>query len=271
MDTSNSPTAADTQTNDEQAVPKLDKAKTKSKSRIAFVYSDLEAAISLADTLRSNAGTECEVKQLASWMNRSADGGTFRSILGAAKSFGLVETQHAGRVSLTKLGQDALNHAEGSKARVDAFLNVPLHAAMYSQYEGSSLPPSAAIERHLETLGVPPKQTVRARQTFTKSADFAGFIDPSTGRFIRPATVPLTPALEPPKGRGPGGDSEGLDLDPLLMALLRKIPPAGQDWPKEPRARWFRTFAMNVSQIYDTGAEVVDLVIKIEGDKSVPQ
>ena len=64
--------------------------------------------------------------------------------------------------------------------------------------------------------------------------------------------------------KGGGGDGEGPDLDPLLMALLRKIPPVGKEWPQEPRARWFRTFAMNVSQIYDTGDEVVDLLIKIQ-------
>ena len=261
MDTPDSATTVIAQNNDDEQ-PVV----TRGKSRISFVYSDLEAAIGLADKLQSNAGTECEVTQLASWMNQSAKSGTFRSILGAAKSFGLLEAQHASVVSLTKLGRNALDHAECSKARAEAFLNVPLHAAMYTQYEGNSLPPPAAIERHMEHLGVAPKQKVRARQTFTKSAEFAGFIDPSTGRFIKPATIPTATAPEQPKGGG--GDREGLDLDPLLMALLRKVPPAGKEWPKELRVRWFRTFAMNVSQIYDTGTEVVDLVIKIEADKS---
>ena len=49
--------------------------------------------------------------------------------------------------------------------------------------------------------------------------------------------------------------------NPLLVGLLQKIPPVGDDWPKGQRVRWFRTFAMNVSQIYDTGDEVVNLVI----------
>jgi hypothetical protein len=62
---------------------------------------------------------------------------------------------------------------------------------------------------------------------------------------------------------GGGGGGEGLGLDPLLMALLQKIPPAEDGWPKESRLRWFRTFAMNVSQIYDTGDDVVDLSIKL--------
>ena len=123
----------------------------------------------------------------------------------------------------------------------------------------------------MEGLGVPPKQKERARQTFTKSARFAGFIDSSTERFIRPATAPDLPAAsasELPKGGG-DGNGGGLNLDPLLVALLEKIPSVGDEWPKGQRIRWFRTFAMNVSQIYDTGEdEVVDLVITVESDKS---
>ena len=48
------------------------------------------------------------------------------------------------------------------------------------------------------------------------------------------------------------------------MALLKKIPPTGAGWPKEQRVRWFRTFAMNVSQIYDEAEGAVDLKIDID-------
>jgi hypothetical protein len=51
------------------------------------------------------------------------------------------------------------------------------------------------------------------------------------------------------------------------MALLKKIPPSGDSWPKEQRVRWFRTFAMNVSQIYDTPEDAVDLKIEIDPAK----
>jgi hypothetical protein len=61
---------------------------------------------------------------------------------------------------------------------------------MYDQHEGNVLPPAAAIERQMEQLGVSPKQKERARQTFTKSAVFAGFIDSATGRFIKPGNGP---------------------------------------------------------------------------------
>jgi hypothetical protein len=56
---------------------------------------------------------------------------------------------------------------------------------MFQQYEGHVLPPAAAIERQIESLGVPPKQKERARQTFSKSAQYAGFFHEGSGRFIR--------------------------------------------------------------------------------------
>ncbi len=259
MDTTQTATANDAGSEDKRG-----------RTKIAFVYNDLDAAIGLAQTLNSHVGTTpCSPKQLAAWMNQSVNGGTFRSIVGAAKAFGLIETGQ-NSIALTSLGLNALDQSRRGAALADAFLRVPLHAAMYSQYEGHALPPPAAIERHMESLGVPTKQKERARQTFTKSAQQAGFIDSGTGRFVKPA-IGAVPLADPPPNRqeqfrsgGGGGGSDGLDLDPLLMALLQKIPAAGESWPKEQRLRWFRTFAMNVSQIYDTGDEVVDLTISTQ-------
>lgn len=246
-------------------------ASKRGRSKIAFVYSDLEGAVDLARTIQTRTGMTCEIKQLATWMNQSAEGGTFRSLLGAARSFGLVETQQ-GNVTLTTLGLNALNEHTRPHALSEAFLKVPLHSAMYQQFQTHALPPPAAIERHFESLGVPPKQKERARQTFVKSAQFAGFIDPSSGRFIRPATpAPATGFQAPPenpKGGG-GGEGDGLNLDPLLIELLRKIPPKENGWPGEQRARWFRTFAMNVSQIYDEEGKEVDLAIKLDSLKEM--
>jgi hypothetical protein len=46
------------------------------------------------------------------------------------------------------------------------------------------------------------------------------------------------------------------------LALLRKIPPKGESWPADKRLRWFKTFAMNVSQVYDEDNEPVELKIE---------
>jgi hypothetical protein len=69
------------------------------------------------------------------------------------------------------------------------------------------------------------------------------------------------------KRRNGGGDGGDLHLDPLLMALLRKIPQADAGWPADNRLRWFRTFAMNVSQVYDD-ASPVELGIELKDAKT---
>lgn len=64
-------------------------------------------------------------------------------------------------------------------------------------------------------------------------------------------------------GSGFEANKVGLDLDPLLLALLQKIPINGQEWSAEKRLRWFRTFAMNVSQVYDEDEDPVELKIEL--------
>jgi hypothetical protein len=49
-----------------------------------------------------------------------------------------------------------------------------------------------------------------------------------------------------------------------LIALLKKVPSTEKGWPGPARVRWFRTFAMNVSQIYDGDGEPVEMKIELE-------
>lgn len=241
------------------------------RSRIAFVYADLESAVDLCRAIQRNAGASCDVDQLAAWMNQTPRGGTFRARSGAARLFGLIETGQ-GSVTLATLGRDILDESRSAAARSEAFLRVPLFRAMYDQYKGYALPPQKAIENQMEQLGVPPKQVDRARQTFASSAEYAGYLDSQNGRFVKPATAappppsPETPAqkADPPPPAAPPPGTIDLPLDPLLVALLRLIPQKATKWPKEQRVRWFRTFAMNVSQVYDTPEDAVDLKIELE-------
>ncbi|MGJ0394186.1 MAG: hypothetical protein ACR650_15810 [Methylocystis sp.] len=254
------------------AEPSSDKSK-RERSTIEFPYSDLSGAMEIASTIFNKAGTSCEVAQLAGWLDQSAEGGTFRTRLSAARLFGFVETERGGGVSLTSLGRSVINPSQEIASKVTAFLNVPLFKQMYDQYNGHVLPPAAAIERQMIQLGVSSKQADRARQNFTKSAQQAGFVDGQTGRFIKPACANARPedkdggrpevGDDDRRGGGNNGDDGGLSLDPLLIALLKKIPPAEKgSWPAAQRIRWFRTFAMNVSQIYDGDDDPVEMEIK---------
>src|SRR5665213_386859 len=82
--------------------------KKRFRSEIEFPYSDLESATELGKTIHDKAGSSCEVDELAAWMGQTASGGTFRTRLGAARMFGLIETGQ-GRVALTQLGRDILD------------------------------------------------------------------------------------------------------------------------------------------------------------------
>jgi len=247
-----------------------DAARKNIQSTIDFPYSDLAAAVELAQAIREHAGSSCEDRELAGWLDQSVDGGTYRSRRSSARHFGLV-TVNQGRLTLTALGHDVADSAKGPAARVSAFLLPELYAKMYELHGGKALPPAAAIERQMGEFGVSPKQKERARQVFQKSAAYAGFIDASTGRFVKPGgrLPPSDSAQQNGDGEtktggrdGSGGDGT-LDLDPLLVELLRKIPTKGEEWGAAKRVRWFRTFAMNVSQIYDDDDKPIELTIEV--------
>jgi hypothetical protein len=238
--------------NAEATAPVEPKGAKRVVSEIAWPYSDLEAVIELPQTILAKAGSSAELDEVAAWMNQTAAGGTFRTRVSAAKLFGLIDTSQ-GKASLTQLGRSILNK-DGSElaARVEAFLNVELFATMYEHHRGNVLPPPAAIERQMEQLGVSPKQKERARQTFIKSATYAGFVDPATGRFIKPGNASIKSGEDkPPRGgNGDGDGSEPPGLHPFIQGLLRELPKAGDVWPEAKRKLWLDTAGSIFKMIY---------------------
>jgi hypothetical protein len=230
------------------------------RSEIEFPYADLESALELAQTIHSKAGSSCEVDELAAWMGQSATGGTFRTRLGAARMFGLIDTGQ-GRATLTQLGREVLpNSGIERAARVEAFLKVELFRAMYDQYKGNALPPPPAIERQVAQFGVSPKQTERARQTFMKSAQYAGFIDSSSGRFVKPgigneSRTAEKSVQEPERISGNGGGDGPTGIDPIIAGLLKRLPPSGALWPKSQRKLWLQLLEGSFDLIYSDTEE----------------
>ena len=131
------------------------------------------------------------------------------------------------------------------------------------------------MEREIENLGVSAKQKAKARVAFENSAQQTGFRDVAPNKLVMPA-VAVTD--DKPSGNGgDSGDGGGTDkLDPLIQALIDKIPLDGK-WQANSRLRWFRTLAMNVSQVYDNEDKAVELEIKLisgggqEGDQDDDQ
>jgi hypothetical protein len=256
-----------------------DEGDARQRSTIQFPYNNLGDAIEVAQALHSNAGTgECDDSQLAAWMNLSPKSSGYRIQISAARLFGLVETT-SGSHKLSALGRMIVDPQREREARAKALLNVPLYKAIFEKYKGGVLPPAAALERDIIGLGVAEKQTSRARQVFERSAEQAGYFEHGKNRLVmpavaqrdeRPADAPEEGEREKPdggkfgSGGGTGRGDTDLELDPLLIALLKKIPPAEKGWPASSRVRWFRTFAMNVSQIYDGDGEPVEMKIEME-------
>jgi hypothetical protein len=182
--------------------------KKRERTAIEFPYADLTRSAELTATLGEAGGKVwIDQTQLAVALDMSANGGTFRSRLSAAKMFGFLETG-GGKVRLSDLGIRLLDEATSRAAKVEAFLNVPLYQAMYDSYNGFALPPAAAIERQMASMGVPTKQAERARQAFASSAQAAGFIA-SNGRFSKPMLAPAEAKDDVADQKGGGGSGGG--------------------------------------------------------------
>jgi hypothetical protein len=230
------------------------------RSEIDFPYADLESAVEVAQTIHEKAGNSCEADELAAWMGQTASGGTFRSRLNAGRTFGLIETSQ-GRATLTPLGREVLDNSGAERAaRVNAFLNVGLYRALYDQNKGNSLPPPPAIERQIEQLGVSPKQKERARQIFTKSAQYAGFIDAASGRFVKPGVggqEDQSRQRERERELGGGGGDDPPVVDPIIAGLLKRLPKSGDVWPEDQRKLWLQLLEGSFKLIYRDKTEVV--------------
>jgi hypothetical protein len=230
------------------------------RSTIGFPYMDLASAIELADAIFKNVGGgECDDTQLAAWSGQSSKSSTFRVQVYAARLFGILAGE-ASRHTLTELGISVVDPQRERQARVDAFLKVPLYSAIFNKFNGTQLPPAAALEREMVALGVAPKQKERARQVFDRSAEQAGFFAHGKDRLVRPGIAPGSAAPPPiqeperkPAGNGGGG---GDDLDPLIGALIQKLPKAGEAWSVADRVTWLQMIAMAFQMAYGREAEI---------------
>jgi hypothetical protein len=231
------------------------------RSTIGFPYMDLASAIDLAEAIFKNVGGgECDDTQLAAWSEQSSKSSTFRVQVYAARLFGIISGE-ASRHTLTELGLSIVDQQRSRQAKVEAFLKVPLYSAIFNKFNGTQLPPAAALEREIVALGVAPKQKERARQVFDRSADQAGFFAHGKDRLVRPGIAPGAaappPVVEPErKAHGGGGGGGGDHVDPLINALIQKLPDTADEWPVADRVDWLRLMAMAFQIAYGRGAEI---------------
>lgn len=226
------------------------------RSTIEFPYTNLEDAEEAAKAIFKEAGTtELTTVQTASALDMSAASSGFRVRLSALRMFGLVEGDSQ-RVSLSDLGRAIAEPHTAERARVDAFMRVPLYRAIVAQHDGHTLPPAAAFQREIIGLGVAAKAAERARQVFDRSARHAGFTKAGTDRFVTPIVAGRERGAEGDTQqsreteRRSSGDDGGDGVDPVILALVKKIPPTGTQWPLEEQVQLLQMLAMSFHMTY---------------------
>ncbi len=234
------------------------------RSSIEFPYMGLDDAVEVAKAIHSTTGSAaCQQDQLAAALNLSTSSSGFRVRLATAKMFGLIESERgAASVRLTDLGHQIVDPAQEASAKVDAFLAVPLYKKIYDDHRNKTLPPPAALERYMGEIGVAKKQTDRARQTFDRSAQTAGFYGFGRDKLIMPPNAGGVPTKEEGRpGGGGGGGGDGRDetpaeLDPVISALIKKLPRKGP-WKAADRKAWLQMMGMAFDMAYGPAETVV--------------
>jgi hypothetical protein len=206
------------------------------RSTIAFPYTGLKDAEQIARALHDSWGGGASPDQLAASLAASPRSGAFRGKVATARTFQVIEITR-GNISLTDLGRKLIDPQTRAAARVEAFLTVPLFAALVIEYKGTMLPPDSGLEQKILDLGVSAKQTAKARQAFQRSAELAGFFKLGKDRLVQPANLPDSdgppPAvLKDPKPAG-GSAAPTPDLPAPLSELWLTLLRDGRDWSPE--------------------------------------
>lgn len=239
------------------------------RSTIAFPYNNIEDAIAVARAIHGNAGTSCDMTQLAAYMGQTVTSGAFRLTVSSARVFGLIETGK-GNVALTSLGQQVVDPAQERKARAEAFLTVPLYKAVFEKYRTATLPPAKALERVMVDLGVAPKQADRARQVFERSAEKAAFFEQGNNRLVMPAVRDL-PEPNPPDEERNGRQSRSSGSGPqhpFIEGLLQKLPEADTEWSVTARVKWLQAAVRIFDLMYPLpDDDVGEVEVKVKGGR----
>ncbi|HLY04928.1 MAG TPA: hypothetical protein VKR31_04200 [Rhizomicrobium sp.] len=248
---------------EQKATLAASKVDARQRSSIGFPYMALDAAMELAKAIYDNVGQgQCDDAQLAAWSSQSSKSSTFRVQVYASRTFGVLEGE-GGYHRLTPLGLEIVDPQQERQARVRAFLTVPLFKAVFEAYKGTVLPPTAALERELVKLGVSDKQKGRARNVLEKSADCAGFFEHGRNRLIMPGITQGAPATQKTDARDAssdnvigGGGNGGGGLDPVIAALIQKLPKGKEPWPTDQRVAWLQMIAMAFDMAYGSDTPI---------------
>lgn len=238
---------------------------TRGRSKVGFPYNDLDSVMTLVNAIHSQVGTgACDDDQLAAWTTQSPKSSGYRSQLSAARMFGVIETA-SGRHKLAPLGRRIVDPAQVRAARSEAFMKVPLFKAVFEKYRGGVIPPAAALERDIVSIGVADKTKDRARRVLERAAEQAGFFEQGRDRLVMPGIAPNGNNPPPPGdqennrgGGGDGGTGGFAGLHPFIQGLLTKLPEPDSEWAIDDRLKWLQT-AANIFDLMYEGEGGIDV------------
>lgn len=237
---------------------------SRQRSTIKFPYGDLDDAISVAKAVHDQYGGNCTDDQLADALGQTTTSGAFRQKVATAQTFGVVERERGGVLTITNLGLRIIDEPTESEARVEAFLAVPLYQAIFENHQGSRLPSDPGLEKEMAALGVSPKQTARARQAFQRSAEAANMLGQGADRLVIPpqrVSVNQPPKETPPTeaketASTPARASSGITLrgvvdHPLIVGLWAMLPqPNDGTFPPSKQKQWLEAARVNLALLY---------------------
>jgi hypothetical protein len=241
----------------------------KAKSKVVYPYWDLDSSIEVARAVRDQGGGVCNGDQLAVFLKYASKGsGTFFSRIQAARLFGLVSfedsnyapTERADAILSPVMPEDE------ARARLDAFLDIPLFSGVFGELEGKNLPPEVGLKNLLKTrYGIVENRVGPALRILMDSAEQAGLFKTTGDRtkMIRPVVgASRVVETKPPEtqdridrprtggGGGSGGDGAPPGIHSAIVGLLRELPPAGSDWPNAKKQRFLSAFQAILDVVY---------------------
>jgi hypothetical protein len=249
--------------------------RSREQSSISFPYVDLSAAVGIARAIYDRRGTSpCDLNELAGDLNESV-GGAFRLKTSAARIFDLVEKRGRSEVQLTDSGIAVIEKDGELNPRADAFLSVPLYAAIFHKYHDRKLPQRHMLEDEMRDLGVPTKQVDKARQVFERSARQAGVLDIRDNRLVRPdsaapqirnnSRIAPDAMMDTDNRVASRSASEAALLanarhtDPLIVGLVDRLPAAGSAWTDAERVAWLRLASSIFDVTYTLGTGHIEI------------
>jgi hypothetical protein len=255
--------------------PDPKEGKSRAKSGVAFPYWDLDSSIEVARVIHERAGGSCDLPQLATLLGYSGiSNGSFRTRVAAAKMFGVIESTDDNKLRVSSRGRSVVapvTVADGSKARVEAFMAVDLFKKVFDRFNGTTLPENIGLRNLLQNeYQVVPDRIAPTVRILLDSADQAGLFQMAGNRTRMVMPVGTAPAASPPApppvqhqtphndhhrhgGSGGSGGSGGggdVGIDPAILGLLRRLPPGGTPLSKQRRDALIAAFTATVGFIY---------------------